>query len=1373
MIGNPTFKKKFSIVIPYYNASNFLKDSIDSIINQTLDFEKNIELILVDDGSTDNSNEIALTYKERYPNNIITLSQKHEGQASAKNFGFIHATGEYINFLDSDDYLSENALSEVLNFFEEVNDELNVVTIPIVYFDRCSKQHKLNNKFEFNRVIELDEEPEKFLLSSSPVFIKTKALENLRFDEQLMFSDSKHFILKLLSIEMGFGVINTAKYFYRKRSDLTAISDNRKFDKNYYLGIFEHFYTDIINYFESMSLELPEFIQYAFVYDLHNFIKEYDVDLLNESELNKIHMYLYNIFKYIDKNVIINTKNINFMIKSYLYYLKFNKIEYIYENDEIKFNIDDMEVDNLNIHKIWINKLDLSNDFINLSGFFNSYFSNNIISIEAIKKGDVENVIKNSDFNSSNSTKTYLDDDWHFNHKFSFNIPINNFENFDLELIVKFFKDGDKNNDSEDNVVINHIPIDFKTKVNLNNENLILKDYDISFSDNIFQFNRIFNFSIISAIYNTEEFLAEAIDSVINQSLDFEKNVQLILVDDGSIDNSKQIALDYQSKYPKNIVVLSKMNGGQASARNLGIKHASGRYLNFLDSDDYLSENTLNDVLQFFNQYPDVDVVAIPMTYFGRREHEHILNSKFDEERVIQLNDEPNNPLLSCSSSFFRKSALGSYNFDTHLTNLEDALLINKILLKNNQYGVINSSKYYYRKRFDSSSTTDTKGVDCENFVSRLKQFHLNMINQSISEYGHVKEFIQYLLIYDLQWMIDLPELELDELHAKEFWYYFDKVMEYINAKIILNNNFLQNEKKLQLYYLKVKDLHVENHGNNLALKINKRTLDNLEEHMFWLDIVEIENNYLNISGFLNSHFNNENLSIEALKVNSLGKQEIIFGKFVEYSSRQNINFLSIPWGYKYNFDISIPLLNEESSEIQLRVNYHDEEIDFSTDLPIGFLKHAQLSEFSNYKIYNPHLLKFENNKFYILPRSNNQILRFEFSEIKLYYNQFKTKHDFIFIKSIMLRLVYVLSIILRLKRKPIYLFMDRIESADDNAEALFKYSNSIDDNVKKYFVIDVKSKDYNRLSHVGKVLPYGSNKHKIIYLYADKIISSHPDEEILNPYYNFGNGKLFNGLINVKSYFLQHGVTLGDVSKWLHKFDKNLKLIVTVSEDETNSFFDKGYNFSKECVQLLGFPRFDNLSNDNIKKQIILMPTWRKNIEQNKNVFINSNYYKRLNSLLNNELFIECCNNFGYDIIFKPHPRLYGHVEDNVKFIDLININENIILSDDSYRELFNDSSLLITDYSSVAFDFAYLKKPIIYYQPDDDYHHDKSYFSFKDMGFGEVVSSEEELLETLNKYFSNDCDMGIFYKSRVDEFYKFNDKNNCKRVYEWIKTH
>ena len=107
---------KFSIIIPFYNVEKYIRDSIESIINQTFGFEKNIQMILIDDGSTDNSLNIALEYESRYPENIRILQKNNEGQACARNLGLKYAKGKYVNFLDSDDYLSRNTLKEVFNF---------------------------------------------------------------------------------------------------------------------------------------------------------------------------------------------------------------------------------------------------------------------------------------------------------------------------------------------------------------------------------------------------------------------------------------------------------------------------------------------------------------------------------------------------------------------------------------------------------------------------------------------------------------------------------------------------------------------------------------------------------------------------------------------------------------------------------------------------------------------------------------------------------------------------------------------------------------------------------------------------------------------------------------------------------------------------------------------------------------------------------------------------------------------------------------------------------------------------------------------------------------------------------------------------------
>lgn len=92
-----------------------------------------------------------------------------------------------------------------------------------------------------------------------------------------------------------------------------------------------------------------------------------------------------------------------------------------------------------------------------------------------------------------------------------------------------------------------------------------------------------------------------------------------------------------------------------------------------------------------------------------------------------------------------------------------------------------------------------------------------------------------------------------------------------------------------------------------------------------------------------------------------------------------------------------------------------------------------------------------------------------------------------------------------------------------------------------------------------------------------------------------------------------------------------------------------------------------------------------------------------------------------------------------------------------------------MITDYSSVAFDFAYIKKPLIYYQ-NDDYHYEKGYFDYETMGFGDIIQTEEELIDKIIEYIENNCQMEEKYQKRVDKFFKYTDKNNSKRVYEWI---
>ena len=124
------------------------------------------------------------------------------------------------------------------------------------------------------------------------------------------------------------------------------------------------------------------------------------------------------------------------------------------------------------------------------------------------------------------------------------------------------------------------------------------------------------------------------------------------------------------------------------------------------------------------------------------------------------------------------------------------------------------------------------------------------------------------------------------------------------------------------------------------------------------------------------------------------------------------------------------------------------------------------------------------------------------------------------------------------------------------------------------------------------------------------------------------------------------------------------------------------------------------------------------------------------------------------------------------MEFIDLFDTNDYVYVDKEStYQQLFNNSSLLITDYSSVAFDFAYIKKPVLYYQYSDDYHFEETFFDYETMGFGEVIDDIDTLTDTIAEYLDNGCKMKKEYVNRVDSFYKFKDRDNCKRVYNEIR--
>ncbi|OWT32591.1 hypothetical protein BGI41_06865 [Methanobrevibacter sp. 87.7] len=233
---------KISVIIPVYNSEKYLNHCIDSVINQTIGFE-NIELILIDDKSTDNSTKIMKTYEDKYKNIKCTYLNKNNGcPGPVRNIALDKATGKYIMFLDCDDYYKNNYCEVMFNAINKT--EFNVVV--------SKYDNKLFNSKDINLTeVIINPLENKTLLQDTYMWNKIYKREfinkynikcpNLLYNEDVYFNLQSYFHsgnIKFLPKYYGYKHIiredNEKSLSYKvKESDLTNIIESLKFNIDY------------------------------------------------------------------------------------------------------------------------------------------------------------------------------------------------------------------------------------------------------------------------------------------------------------------------------------------------------------------------------------------------------------------------------------------------------------------------------------------------------------------------------------------------------------------------------------------------------------------------------------------------------------------------------------------------------------------------------------------------------------------------------------------------------------------------------------------------------------------------------------------------------------------------------------------------------------------------------------------------------------------------------------------------------------------------------------------------------------------------------------------------------------------------------------
>lgn len=321
--------------------------------------------------------------------------------------------------------------------------------------------------------------------------------------------------------------------------------------------------------------------------------------------------------------------------------------------------------------------------------------------------------------------------------------------------------------------------------------------------------NKKYIFSIIIPIYNSELWLKQSIDSIINQSIGFE-NIQLILVDDGSTDNSLEICKDYKNNYNENIELIIKNNGGVASARNEAISFIKGEYVEFLDSDDFLSNNVLESVYSFFNEYEsEIDIVSIPMNYFEGRIGEHYLNNKFIKgNRIIDLKEDFTDIFVHINSVFIKSELIKKYSFDKTLVTCEDGKMAIQLLLEKQKYGVVNNCQYNYRLRTtQKNSLSQSAKRKKEWYIEQLINYPLWVYEYCNLKIGNIPSFVKFIVACHLQWRFkgNLNKYEiLTEFENKVYKYLLLLSIQYIDDFIIDELTQISKEEKEYIKSLKI-----------------------------------------------------------------------------------------------------------------------------------------------------------------------------------------------------------------------------------------------------------------------------------------------------------------------------------------------------------------------------------------------------------------------------------------------------------------------------------------------------------------------------------------------------------------------------------------
>lgn len=373
-----------------------------------------------------------------------------------------------------------------------------------------------------------------------------------------------------------------------------------------------------------------------------------------------------------------------------------------------------------------------------------------------------------------------------------------------------------------------------------------------------------------------------------------------------------------------------------------------------------------------------------------------------------------------------------------------------------------------------------------------------------------------------------------------------------------------------------------------------------------------------------------------------------------------------------------------------------------------------------------------------------------------------------------------------RARYRRAWVFLDRHENADDNAEHLYRWVTAKQPQINAWFLLKPDSPDWARLEQEGfQLLAPNSLQSKLLILNSEHIISSHAE---------YGAGgfdpMVYAPYMRWRFCYLRHGTGMNDQSHFLGS--RAFDLLLTSSPAEWQSVIESGsnYPYTERDTRLLGLPRHDRLLKQarermlQSSKTLLVAPTWRGgafeeqakglSTDERRQLFAQTDYARAWKSLLHSRTLHAALQRHGWRISFMPHMN-------TLPFLDVFELPSEVRLVsvlDGHIQEALVGADAFLTDYTSVTFDMALLRRQSFYYHFDRELFYGgghnwrPGYFDYERDGFGPVAFSENELLQQLLAFLENGGEVPALYRERMERAMPLDDELACQRCFDCITS-